>query len=139
MVSGELVVSGCDASKVLEPAPHSLDAAAVFVGEDVVGNGRTPGGGRWDHRLAALVLQGLALVVGVVAPVSQQPNNRTGGLNERSGHGDLVGVAGAEQQPARSAGLIREAMELGRPPGGRRIPRRTQLIAASREVSKRQH
>jgi len=73
------------------------------------------------------------------SPGQPTAEQSTGGLNERSGHGDLVGVAGAEQQPARSAGLIREAMELGRPPGGRRIPRRTQLIAASREVSKRQH
>jgi hypothetical protein len=39
VVSGELVISSGDASEVLVPAPHVLDAVAVLVGQRVVGMG----------------------------------------------------------------------------------------------------
>jgi hypothetical protein len=53
-------------------------------------------------------------MVGVIAFVGQQPPKRAGGLDQRLGHADIVDVSWTEQQHARSAEMVDEAMNLGR-------------------------
>ena len=55
-------------------------------------------------------------MVGVIAPVGQQALEGPGGLDEIAGHGDVVGVAGAEQQHPRPAPVVDQTVDFGGPP-----------------------
>ena len=54
----------------------------------------------------ALFGQELAQVVGVVAPVGEEPADRSSGADQVCGHADIVDVPGAEQEHARPAKLV---------------------------------
>ena len=54
-------------------------------------------------------------MVGVVAAICQQLLERPCGLDEGLSHGDIVGVAGAEQQHAGAALIVHQTVDLGRP------------------------
>ena len=58
-------------------------------------------------------------MAGVVASIRHQPPEGTGGLDQVARHDDVVGVAGAEQQDARPALIVHQAMDLGRPAAAR--------------------
>jgi hypothetical protein len=70
----------------------------------------------WDHRFGVLLGQYLAQVVGGVAAVGEQAEDPACSLDEGGGHGDVVGISGAEQQHALASCLVGEPVELGRAP-----------------------
>lgn len=54
-------------------------------------------------------------MIGVLAPIRQQLAEWSGGLDRGVSHGDVVRVAGAEQQHSRPTVIVHEAVDLGRP------------------------
>src|SRR6185437_15519721 len=90
---GELVVSGGDASPVLEPAPETLDEIARLVGVAIVGDGSAPAGCGGNDHLGALRGDGGADGVGVVAAIGDEPVETAGGrLDQACRHGHVVDV-----------------------------------------------
>ena len=68
-----MVIAGCDAPPILEPAEHDLDAVSLFVSAFVVFDARLallPAG---DARAYPFVLQRFSEPVGVVAAIPKQP------------------------------------------------------------------
>lgn len=80
-----------------------------------MGDGLFAGCGGGDDRLGAALGEALPQVVGVIAAIGQQFAERSGRLDQGVGHGDVVGVAGAEQQHAGPAPVVHQTMDLGRP------------------------
>ena len=70
------------------------------------------GSGR-NHRLCLPFGQNSAEMVGVVAFVGQQFLERSGGADEGVGHADVGHISGAQQQDARAALFVHQAMDLG--------------------------
>ena len=54
-------------------------------------------------------------MIGVVAAIRQLSVEGSGGFDEVAGHGDVVGVAGAEQQHTRPAPAVHQAVDFGGP------------------------
>jgi hypothetical protein len=66
-----------------------------------------------------LVSEKLAQVIGVVGSIGQETRDRSCGVNQVSSHGDVVGIAGAQQKNPRPADFVGQPMELGgSPPSG---------------------
>src|ERR1043165_1376712 len=56
---------------------------------------------------------GLADGIAVISPVRDQPGEAPGGgVDQRPGHGDIVDIAGGDQQNARPALIVGQAVEL---------------------------
>src|SRR5690606_16474233 len=100
------------ASPILEPAPHALDEIAGPVGLLVVGQGCLARGGGRYHCLGVPVGQQLAEMVGVIAPVGDQAADWTRGSHQGGGHGDVIDIAGRQQQHAGAADVIGKTMYL---------------------------
>src|SRR5262249_55541543 len=100
-VSGELVVAGGDAAKVLEAAEHALDQVALAIDALVVGEERFAPANRGDDGLDGLVGEHGAQWIGVVGLVADQSGNPPGRLDESWRVDDVVGIAGAERKNSR--------------------------------------
>lgn len=110
---GASVVSGSDASPVLEPAEHVLDLVASAVEDGVmrdrhvaVGSGRDAGGD-------AAIGQGLAEPVGIVAFVAKQGRGIREGINHQRSAFIVTHLPFAEQHDQRSATTITHSVQLG--------------------------
>src|SRR5215470_2276882 len=76
--------------------------------------------GRGNDRTCAPVSEQLPEAVGVVALVAEQAPNWPPGVGEQHrSHGDVVDVAGREQQYARPSSGVRQGMQLRRPAAAR--------------------
>ena len=115
----ELVVTGCDAPPVLQPAPHPLDEVAGAVCVSVIGDRFAARRGGGDHGFRAALSEKVSQMVGVVSAVGDQPPDRACRAHEVARHADVVGVAGREQQHAGPACVVRQPVELRGPPAAR--------------------
>jgi hypothetical protein len=113
IVAGELVVAGGDASEVLEPAEHALDAIALAVEGAVVRDGRGAAAGRWDDGAGAALGQPAAQGVGVIGTIGQEMAERAGRRDQGHSHGAVIDVAGAEPQDPRPAGIVGQGVDFG--------------------------
>lgn len=58
-------------------------------------------------------------MAGVVASIGEEAAEPAGGLDEGGGETDVVGVAAAEQQDARTAPIVGQTVQLGGSPAAR--------------------
>jgi hypothetical protein len=73
------------------------------------------GGGGGDDGLCLTLSEALPEVVGVIAAICEELLEGAGRLDQGLGHGDVIGIAGAEQQNPGAAPVVDQAMDLGRP------------------------
>jgi hypothetical protein len=116
IVAGEFVISGGDAAPILEPAPHALDAVSLLVSADVVDDRAGSRCGRGDDGFDLSLGEPVAQVVCVVGFVGEQSPDRPCALDQPRGDGDVVDIAGGQDQDARSPLFVRERVELARAP-----------------------
>ena len=96
VVAGELVVSSSDLSPVLEAAPHAFDPISLSIGESVVGDRLGAGSGRGDDGLGLSIGKQTTQMVRIVSAICDEPSDRPGQVEQRSGDGDVVDVAGRQ-------------------------------------------
>lgn len=75
-----------------------------------MGDWYSPGLSRGDDGLCATFGEQFAEVVSVVALVGEQTTKWAGSADQSLRHADIVDVSGAEQQHARTAPVIDQAM-----------------------------
>src|SRR5690606_32104243 len=113
IVGGELIVSGCDAAPILEPAPEAFDEVSGAIGLAVVGDGRFAAAGRWDDDFGALGCDGGADGVAVVPTVGKQPVEAAAGrFDQRWGHRHVGCITGRDQQDAWTSGSVGQSVDL---------------------------
>ena len=113
-VSRELVVAGRHAPEVLQAAKGGLDAPAFLVAPLVVLDRALAGAPARDDGRGAIRLQVAAEVVGIVAPVSDEPLQATWCCSEDLGRNLHVrGVAGREVDDGWSPEDVGEDVDLG--------------------------
>ena len=110
-VSGELVVSGGDAAKVLEAAEHTFDEVALTILDGVIRDQRLAPSDRGDDGFDVLPGQQMTQLVGVVSFVGEESSDRAGEPQQRGRHRHIVLVAGREQQNPRPTGLVAQRVE----------------------------
>jgi len=118
-VSGEFVVASGDAAPVFDAAPHALDPVAGPIGAAIVRDWLGAGCGRGDHSFGALGSQPMAQMVGIIAAVGDEPADRPGLVQKTCRDGDVVDVAGRQQEDAWPSILVGQRVELARPPAAR--------------------
>jgi hypothetical protein len=112
-VDGASIVSGSDATKMLEPVEEALNAVAQLVSDSVMGNEGLSVAERRDNRCRSGIGDELAQSVVVVGLVGDDGSGRTTG--EESGRGCAVMRLTARQDEAqRAAEGIDEDMDFGR-------------------------
>jgi hypothetical protein len=114
-VAEELVVSGCDASELLEAGEHSLNAVALLVETPVAGMRSSAFGPGWDNGLGAELAQGVVEVVGVVGLVGEDGSgleafDKCGGLDH------VATMAWCEDQADGQSERIDADVDLGPKP-----------------------
>ena len=121
-VSGELVVSGGDATPVLEAAPEALDEVSGAVGVAVIGDRRVAAAGRRDDDFGALCLDGGADGVAVIASVGDEPVEAASGRLDQTGAMVMSEVLPGEmsRMRGRPAASVSPWILLVRPP--REVP-----------------
>ena len=122
-VSGELVVTGGDATEILETAEHAFDQVTVSIGVGVMGDERLSTPDRGDDSLDPLVREKVAQSVRVVSLIGDELQNRSGGLDEGGSHHDVMCVTGAQKQDPRMSVRIGQRVDLGRAPAARAADR----------------
>ena len=113
-IPGELVVSGGDATEVLEPAKATLDDVSAFVGTFVEAMDDDTVGFVGDDRLGAATNDFAAKVVAVVPFVGEE---RAHGRRERQNIGrsrDISILAWGQMQDDRPAERIAQRMDFCR-------------------------
>ena len=113
-IPGELVVSGGDASKVLEPAEAAFDDISAFVGAFVEAMDDDTVGFVWDHGLSTATNDFAAKVVAVIPFVGEE---RAHGRRERQNIGcrrDIGILAWGQMQDDRPAERIAQRMDFCR-------------------------
>ena len=110
---GAAIVAGVDASPILQPAEHVLDAVALAIDGSIVRDRHFSIGLRRDARIDTAGRQSVAEPVGVVSPIS----NHRFDFGQRIEHECRALVVGclplAEQHDQRSALAIADGVELG--------------------------
>lgn len=119
IVARKLVVACRDATEVLDPAPHALDAVAAAVDPGVVGYRLGARRGRGNDSQDLALGEALAEVIGVIAAVGDQAADRQAMIEQIGCHGDIVDVASAEQQHARAPLSVGQPVELRCPAAAR--------------------
>ena len=120
VVGGELVITGCDAPPILEPAPEALDKVAGAVGFTVVRDGRLAAASGGDDDFGAVVGDGGTDGVAVIAAVGDETVEAARRRLDQGGrHGHVAGVAGRDQEHAWSPGGVGQPVELAGPPAAR--------------------
>lgn len=110
---GASVVSGSDASPVLETAEGVLDAMALPVEVRIVLDDHLAALSRGDARADASLGQRLAKPVRIVAPVSQQRASLGDGRQHGAGARIVGGLARGQEQADRPTSGIGDRMQLG--------------------------
>lgn len=118
-IAGELVVSSCDASEVLEAAEASLDDVSALVGSFVEGMDDDAIGFVGDDWLCAAIDDLGAQVIAVVAFVGEEGAHRRGERQHVGGGSDVGFLAGGEMKNDWPAERIAQAMDFGRAPAAR--------------------
>src|SRR4029077_18085887 len=111
VVGCKLVVSGSDAAEVLEESEHALNAVALAIDVSVVRNGWLATGARRNDGQNTLLRQELAECVGVVGLIGNQLPQGPGKGDEAWRHGDIVQIAGCQQEEPWSATLVGQRMD----------------------------
>ena len=106
------VVSGRDASPVLEPAEHALDEVAAFVEVLVVGDGLLSVLAPGDAGLDLLLREGLAEPVAVIAPVGDKPVGLWQGGQYGRGTAIVTDLTLGQQQYQRFAVPVANRVQL---------------------------
>jgi len=113
-IPGELIVSGSDAAKVLEPAETALDDVSAFVGAFVEAMDDDTVGFVGDDRLGAATNNFAAKIVAVIPFVGEE---RAHGRRERQNIGrrrDVGILAWGQVQDDRPAERIAQRMDFCR-------------------------
>ena len=79
VVVGASVVSGGDASPVLDAAEHAFDTVTTFVGEPIEGDWPGASSAGWDDRLDLVLGEKLPDRVGIIGLVAEQAARRADG------------------------------------------------------------
>lgn len=111
-IGKQLVVSGCDASKVLELAEEALDQIAFLVETFVVDMWPAAVGPRWDHRLGAGIQNGVMKVFSIVGPIGDYETT-CDPLDQRGCEKNLAPMAWTGKQAGRVAEAIGGDVQLG--------------------------
>ena len=113
-IPGELVVSGCDAAEVLEPAKAALDDISAFIGAFVEAMDDDTVGFIGDDGLGAATNDFAAKIVAVISFVGEE---RAHGRRERQNIGrrrDIGILARGQMQDERPAERIAQRMDFCR-------------------------
>ena len=102
-----------DASEVFQAAEEAFDPVALLVGDSVVCVGMLACWIGRDDRLAAVLGQPVAQGPRVIGAVSQQAAGRTGDGQQIARAGQVVGVAGGQDQREGPSPLIGQGVNLG--------------------------
>src|SRR5215208_8174975 len=122
-VFGESIVSGRDAPEVLQAAEHAFDEIASAVGLSIERAGLLAACARGDHRLGPSNCEQRPEGVGIVGLVSQQPERRLDGGEDRRCDGDVGRVAGRQDEGDRTAASISQRVDLRRAAAARAADR----------------
>ena len=123
IVASEAVVSGCDASPILEPAEQAFDDVSAPIGGAIERVWRAPRGGGGNGRSDLPLLEPLAQAVGVIGLVRQQALWSCDGAEKGNGHDDVGDVSGGQRESDRSAAIIGQSMNFARPSAPRAADR----------------
>src|SRR3974377_1439995 len=115
MVWSEAVVSGCDASPILELAEQAFDDVSALIGGAIERVWRAPSGGGGGGRSDLSFVLPWAQKVGVAGFVRQQALWFCDGAEKRNGHDDVGDVSGRQRESDRSAAIVGQSLNLARP------------------------
>ena len=104
------VVSGCDASPVLDPAEHVLDAMALSIEVLVVFGRVVSFGTGWDAGRNAFFFQGIAEPVGVIAAIREQFLCAGQSFDQVARALVVTGLAGGQQEQQGPTQAIRDSV-----------------------------
>ena len=111
-VRGELVVAGCDASKVLEAAEGRFDPSALAVASFAVDDRCLPAWSAWDHGPLADVAKPLPQSISIIAPVSGEPAHRSRSIQQVICSTHVADIAGCQPEDRRAAEAVGDGMDL---------------------------
>jgi hypothetical protein len=114
IVSSEAVVSGCDASPILQPTEQAFDDVAALIGGPIEGVWSAPRGRGGNGRSDLPLLQPPAQTVRVVGLVRQQALWFCDGVEKRNGHDDVGDVSRRQRESDRSAAIVGQSMNFAR-------------------------
>ncbi len=123
IVSSEAVVSGCDASPILELAEQAFDDVSALIGGAIERVWHAPRGGGGNGRSDLPMLEPSAQTVGVVGLVRKHALWLSDGAEKRNGHDDVGDVSWRQRESDRSAAIIGQSMDLARPSAPRAADR----------------
>ena len=111
IVSGQAVVSCCQASPVLETAEEAFDKVAtpIYGAIERVRNCSRCGG--WNNSLDATGFEPVTQAVRVISFICHQVFRRGDGTQQRHGHADVGNVAGRQREGNRPAAIIGQTMD----------------------------
>ena len=113
-IAGELVVSGCDAAEVLEPAEAALDSVSAFVGAFVEAMDDDAVGFVGDDGLGAATYDFAAKVVAVIPFVGEECAHRRRERQNIWRRRDIGILAWSQVQNDRPAERIAQRMDFCR-------------------------
>jgi hypothetical protein len=122
-VVGEAIVSGSDASPILDAAEHALDEVATLIGEAVerVWPGASGAGG--DYRLDVVLGQRTSDGIGIIGFVAKQAAGWLDPGQQGRSYDVVGGVAGGEDEGDGPAASVSQRVDLARPPAARAADR----------------
>ena len=123
IVSSEAVVSGCDASPILELAEQAFDDVSALIGGAIERVRGAPGGGGGNGCSDLPLLEPSAQAVGVVGLVRQHALWFCDGAEKRNGHDDVGDISGGQRESDRSAAIVGQSMNFARPSAPRAADR----------------
>jgi len=109
---GELIVAGCDAAPILEPAEAALDDIAFLIDFLVVTDFRFAIGFARDDGLDAAGLKKGTQCIAVIALIGEQSLDPRDEADTVLRHNAIGGVAGREDENPRPAKLVDYRMDL---------------------------
>ena len=111
IVTGQAVVSCCQASPVLETAEEAFDKVAtpIYGAIERVRNCSRCGG--WNNSLDATGFEPVTQAVRVISFICDQVFRQRDGTQQRHGHADVGNVAGRQREGDRPAAIIGQTMD----------------------------
>lgn len=117
------VVSGCDASPVLEAAEEAFDDVPASIDTLVERVRCATRSGRGDDGFDAPILEPVAQAVGIIGFVGEQAPGWSCSAQQRYRHADIGDVARCQREGDRSAAIVGQAMDLAGPTATRAADR----------------
>jgi hypothetical protein len=115
-VGCEFVVSGGDAAEVFQTAEHALDSISPAIEHVAERRLEAAVGLRRDVRRGALLVDGLAHRIGVVAAISNQQRVGRQERQQCEGGTAIGGLAAGQREGARPAMFVGQRVEFGGAP-----------------------